>query len=135
MYCGVTQWHSGPAWLITPLQCTALRGEMVWSTYFQFTYRKVASSRPVYYSILELFGQSLLKIWKRATNRDRLLFATIWYLVVTNLLPKADPQWPSGQRCHYLAKLSSHVTVGVQNLSLPKLIIYYYSENFNFVAY
>jgi hypothetical protein len=54
-------------------------------------YRKVASSRPVYYSILELYGQRSqyisikfplhkpLKIWKCATNRDRLLLATLRY--------------------------------------------------------
>ena len=54
------------------------------------TYRKVASSRPVYDSILELLGQRSKyisiqfplhkpsEIW----NRDRLLFATLRYLVL-----------------------------------------------------
>ena len=55
-----------------------------------FNYRKVASSRPVYYSILELLGQrsqhgsnfpfiSLLKILGCTINRDSLLLATLHY--------------------------------------------------------
>ena len=50
-------------------------------------YRKVASSRPVYYLILDHFVQSInaskfhfinsLKMWKCATNRDSLLLATL----------------------------------------------------------
>ena len=58
---------------------------------WRISYRKVASSRLVYYSILELFGQrsqyiasnfpfiGLLKILGSATNRDSLLLATLRY--------------------------------------------------------
>ena len=52
-------------------------------------YRKVASSRPVYYSILNSFGQrasnfpfiNSLKILKCATNQDNLMLATLWYVI------------------------------------------------------
>ena len=55
-------------------------------------YRKVASSRPVYYSILNSFGQrsqyisiifsliNSLKILKCATNQESLLLATLRYV-------------------------------------------------------
>ena len=61
-----------------------------------YTYCKILSSRPVYYSILDSFRSqyksikfffiSSLKIQKCATNRDSLLLATFLYLYkVTNL--------------------------------------------------
>ena len=50
------------------------------------TYCKVASSRPIYYSILELFPFiSLLKILGCTTKRESLLLATLWYLVFRTL--------------------------------------------------
>ena len=54
-----------------------------------FSYRKVASSRPVYYSILNFFGQrshypfiNSLKILECSTNRDSLLLATLRYMKI-----------------------------------------------------
>ena len=59
--------------------------------WFPCNYRKVVSSRPVYYSILELFGQrlqyiSLLKILGSATNQDSLLLPTLRYIFLTFFL-------------------------------------------------
>ena len=63
--------------------------------HLNLNYRKVTSSRPVHYSILNSFGQrsqylctlasifpfiSSLKILKRATTRDSLLFVTLRYI-------------------------------------------------------
>ena len=48
-------------------------------------YRKVASSRPVYYSILNSFGQIPYNLHKCATNQDSLLLATLQYVYGHNL--------------------------------------------------
>ena len=57
---------------------------------FMLTYRKVVSSRPVYYSIFEHFcgatkrGKGYYSIfelfWRGATTRDVLLLATLRYI-------------------------------------------------------
>ena len=59
-------------------------------TVHNLKYRIVASSRPVYYSILDPLGKrsqyisikfpfiNSLKIWKCATNQDSLLLAPLW---------------------------------------------------------